>query len=503
MLDPGITRVQISSGSLRGTSVGGVRRFLSVPYAAAPTGERRFKAPEPHPGWEGERAAVERGPNAPQLARSLPGLDLSPIVGDGWRQGEEYLALNVWAPDLPAKAACPVIVFVHGGAFVGGTGDAPAYDGASFARRGVVCVTLNYRVGVEGFAVLDGAPTNLGLRDILAALEWVRAEIFAFGGDPDSVTVFGESSGAMSIGDLVASPAAAGLFQRAILQSGHGGMVRSRAVSERVSAALAAYLGVEPTAAAFATRSEADCAAALDAVSQPGAKLDMRSDDGTDPGFGLSRFLPVYGDDIIPEPPLQAVAAGAGRQIALLIGSNSQEMNLYFVPTGMDAKADAAMAAAVLGATIPDAREVLEDYGLGADGVSPGQALGRALTDLVFRQPARDLAAAHQGSAHVYDFSWPSPAFGGRLGACHALELPFVFNTLETCTGPDALLGEAPPQDLAERAHNLWIAFAQGKPLLWPVYDASTPKVFDIQADRVVEDPATPLAVGRRRRLGS
>ncbi len=500
MPDPETVLAQISGGALRGERSGGVHRFLSIPYAAAPTDERRFKGPTPHPGWEGVRAAIERGPNAPQVARSLPGLDLSPIVGDGWRQGADYLALNIWAPDRPAAPAYPVMVFVHGGAFVGGTGDAPVYDGTSFARRGVVCVTLNYRVGVEGFAVLEGAPTNLGLRDIIAALEWIQLEIATFGGDPKSVTIFGESSGAMSIGDLVASPVAQGLFQRAILQSGHGGMVRSKAVSQQVSAALAAHLGVEPTAAAFATRSEADCAAALNAVSRAAVRLDLRSEDGTDEGFGLSRFLPVYGDDLIPVPPIEAVAAGAGRQIDLLIGSNSQEMNLYFVPTGMAAKADAAMATAVLGAVIPDASDVLRDYGLGTVGVSPGQVVCDALTDLVFRQPARDFAAAHQGSAHVYEFSWRSPAFGGQLGACHALELPFVFNTIDVCTGPDSLLGEAPPRDLAEHIHHLWIAFAKGEPLPWPAYDAAARQVYDLQLRQVIAEPLTPLVKGRTQR---
>ena len=500
MADPETVLAQISSGSLRGERSGGVHRFLSIPYAAAPTKERRFKGPAPHPGWEGVRAAVERGPNAPQIARSLPGLNLSPIVGDGWRQGAEYLALNIWAPDRPAAPAYPVMVFVHGGAFVGGTGDAPVYDGTSFAQRGIVCVTLNYRVGVEGFAVLEGAPTNLGLRDILAALQWIQVEIATFGGDPKLVTIFGESSGAMSIGDLIASPVAQGLFHRAILQSGHGGMVRSKAVSMQVSAALAAHLGVEPSAAAFATRSEADCATALDAVSQAALRLDLRSEDGTDEGFGLSRFLPVYGDDVIPIPPLEAAAAGAGRQIELLIGSNSQEMNLYFVPTGLAAQADAAMATAVLSAVIPDALDVLRDYGLGAPEVSPGQALSDALTDLVFRQPVRDFAAAHQGPVHVYEFSWRSPGFGGRLGACHALELPFVFNTIDVCTGPDGLLGEAPPRELAEHIHDLWIAFAKGEPLPWPAYDAAARPVYDLQLRQVIAEPLTPLVKGRTHR---
>ena len=494
--------VRVSAGLVRGVSRDGVRRFLGVPYAAPPAGELRFKAPATHASWDGEQDATERGPNAPQVTRNRPGLDLVPVVGDGWRQGEDYLALNIWAPKSSSDVAAPVMVFIHGGAFVGGSPDASAYDGSAFARDGVVCVNVGYRVGVEGFAVLDGAPTNLGLRDMLAALRWVREEIAAFGGDPDAVTVFGESSGAMAIGDLVASPLARGLFRRAILQSGHGGMVRSRAVAEKVSAALAAHLGVPATSAAFAGRSEADCIAALDAVSQPTALLDLREANGTDRGFGASRFLPVHGDDIIPIPPMEALAAGIGADIDLLVGANSEEMNLYLTPAGLDQQADAAAVTAILAASIPDAPEILEDYGLGSEGVSPGQALGRALTDLMFRQPVRDFAAAHTGAAHVYEFSWRSPALGGRLGACHALELPFVFDTLDTCVGPNGLVGEEPPRDLASRIHGLWVAFAKGEPLPWAAYNAETRQVFDVCTGRTIVETETPLVAGRTRRPG-
>ena len=489
---------RVSAGRLRGVSDGKVRRFLSVPYAAAPSGALRFKAPAPHAGWQGVREATERGPNAPQITRDRPGLDLSPIVGDGWRPGEDYLALNIWAP--AQGAGHPVMVFIHGGAFVGGTPDCSAYDGSAFARDGVVCVTVGYRVGVEGFAVLDGAPTNLGLRDMLAALRWVQDEIAAFGGDPGKVTIFGESSGAMSIGALVVSPLAEGLFHRAILQSGHGAMVRSRAVAEKVSAALAAHLDVPATAVDFAERSQAEWVAALDAVSQPTARLDLRDADGTDSGFGASGFLPVVGDEVIPVPPMAALAAGAGAEVDLLLGANIEEMNLYFVPAGLDRHADAAMAGALLGASIPDAAEVLGDYGMGSDGVSPGQALGRALTDAMFRQPVRDFAAASQGAAHVYEFSWRSPALEGRLGACHALELPFVFDTLDACAGPDGLVGEAPPRDLARRIHGLWVAFAKGESLPWAPYDLQTCSVFELCAGEVRSETETPLAAGRARR---
>ena len=154
----------------------------------------------------------------------------------------------------------------------------------------------------------------------------------------------------------------------------------------------------------------------------------------------------------------------------------------------------------LLGASIPDAAAVLGDYGMGSNGVSPGQALGRALTDAMFRQPVRDFAAAHRGSAHVYEFSWRSPALDGRLGACHALELPFVFDTLETCAGPNGLAGETPPHDLARRIHGLWVAFAKGEPLPWTPYEPQTRQVFELSAGDVRAETQTPLVAGRARR---
>jgi para-nitrobenzyl esterase len=484
------------AGKVAGELTGGIVRFLGIPYAAPPVGRLRFQLPVQHWAWDGIRDATRPGPNAPQPPRAaaLP-IDLDPLVGAGWSKGDDFLTVNVWTPD-PAAKGLPVMVFIHGGAFVGGCSDAAVNDGAAFARSGVVCMAINYRMGLEGFAPMEGAPTNLGLRDQIAALEWVQRNAHAFGGDPANVTVFGESAGGMSIANLVASPPAQGLFRRAIVQSGHGSMVRPIAVQQQVTAAMARILRVPPTADGFGSRSVEECLAAQAAVSNPRFKLDLRDAAGREPTYGLSRFLPVYGDDVLPERPLDALAKGVGKDIEVLIGTNREEMNLYFVPTGVRAKLPWFMAGWMLGRVEPRAKPALKAYGLGRKGVRAGDALTEAMHDLVFRLPARWFADAHQGRTHFYEFDWRSPAFGGRLGACHGLELPFVFDTLATCTGVQGIAGTEPPQALADRMHGLWTRFARDGSLPWPEYSAGERQVYSIQDGAAAPDapmPAEPL----------
>lgn len=481
-----------NTGKVRGSIVDGVCRFYGVPYAAAPVGANRFAAPTEHSGWSGERDATQKGPNAPQILRDFPGMDVTPFIGSGWRQGHEYLAANIWTPDVNAKRL-PVMVFIHGGAWVGGTSDCPAYDGTSFARNGVVLISINYRMGIEGVLPLQGAATNICLRDMIAALKWVQTNAEIFGGDPSNVTVFGESAGAMSIANLIGSPLAKGLFHRAIVQSGHGSMLRTMASATILIAKLSEILGVPPTADGFRAKSLEECARAVEAVSQPATGLDMREPDGRDRTFGLSKFLPLLGDDVVPEPSLAALAKGAGADVDLLIGSCSEEMNIYFVPVGLTELEDSAMVTMILGAVTPHAPEILEAYGLG-DGSKAGAVLAAALSDLVFRDPARQFALAHKGATHVYEFGWRSPAFGGKLGACHALELPFVFNTLPSCTGPQGFVGEEPPQMLAQHTHAIWLQFAKDGTVPWDEFNADTRQVYRLDKYAAAHQPEMPAA---------
>jgi para-nitrobenzyl esterase len=445
-----VTVISTGSGRIRGEVVDGIHRFRSVPYAAAPEGELRFAKPRPST-WDGERDATKPGPIAPQTVRKLPGLDLGSILGGDHQQGGDYLTVDVHTPD-PSAGGLPVMVFIHGGAFVYGTGSAAVYDGRAFARRGVVLVTINYRLGIDGFLPLDGGDTNLGLRDQIAALHWVKDNAAAFGGNPDNITVFGESAGGMSISCLLGSPLARGLFRRAIVESGHPDMVRTPDNARLLTDGLAARLGVPATAAAFRTLSTQQLQAVQTEIITPGQTLDMRDANGVDPGVGLAPFQPVLGDDVLPTHPRENLDA----DVDLIAGSNAEEMRLYYVPSGLLDVITDEQAVAILANSRPDAAEILKRHGLGER--PTGEMFLEAMTDLVFADGARRLVEEHPGRAHRYRFDWRSPLFDGRLGACHGLELPFVFDTLASAQG---LVGPTPPPELATEMNAAWARFAE------------------------------------------
>ncbi|MBA4089178.1 MAG: carboxylesterase [Sphingobium sp.] len=489
--------VPTGAGLVRGAMVGGVARFLGVPYAAAPIGDRRFALPQPPECWDGVRDAQAPGASAPQRVRGVPGVDVEALVGKGWLPGEDYLTLNIWKP-ADDRTALPVMIFIHGGGFVLGSKDAAVQDGSAFARDGVLMVAINYRLGIEGFLPIPGIPTNLGLRDQIFALQWVRDNIAAFGGDPANVTVFGESAGAMSVANLIASPLAKGLFRRAIAQSGHGAMTRDIGVAQRLVKALAKRVKIAPDAAGFRSVAPGDMLDAMEKVSLPTARLDLRDADGREPVFGISRFVPVHGDDVLPQKPLDALKAGAGAQVDLLIGTNAEEMNLYFVPTGVREKLGRLLATWFVHKHQPQARKLLKAYGMGAEGVKPGHAFTDALHDLVFRWPARRFAEEHRGRTHMYEFAWRSPLFGGPrsdgLGAAHAMELPFVFDTLASVTGSQGLCGEAPPQALADRVHRIWVDFATDGRLPWDAFTRDNRLVYRLAEGEAAYEPPMPCA---------
>lgn len=472
--------VETSAGAVRGEAIEGVVRFLGIPYAAAPAGNLRFAPPAPVAPWTGTRNATGYGATAPQPALHLAYASLAPLSGPGWVVGDEaYLNLNVWTPD-PGTHGLPVMVYVHGGGFMIGSGAAPAFDGTAFARDGVVLVTLNYRLGAEGFLALTGGATNLGLRDQLAALRWVRDSISAFGGNPDNVTVFGESAGGTSVAFLLRSPLATGLFQRAIVQSGHDEMARPLALTEKLTAALAARLGVAATVDAFRAVPIADVLRAQALLLRNAPRPDLRDASGVDPGHGRALFLPTTGDDALPE------AVGAQNRhsggVPLLIGTTREEARLGF---GAEAFAgfSARDAVADLAATWPDAEALLARHGLGDPAVTPAQALTAAYTDLMFRSPSRRTARRHPGPTYVYEFAWRSPQYG----AAHGLDVPFVFDTTRSCR---RLLGDAAPGALTRAMHGAWVDFAKRGEPGWPRYgDDRRVMQFDAES-RLCEDTA-------------
>jgi len=481
----------VEGGSVGGSVEDGILRFLSVPYAAPPVGENRFREAVPVQPWDGVRDATKAGPTSWYQIPVFPGLDIEPLIGPGNTGGDDYLTVNVWAPE--GATACPVMVWVHGGAFVLGSKDASVSDGTEFAKSGVVCVAINYRLGIDGFLPIPGVPTNLGLRDIIAAVKWVRSNIGAFGGDAENITLFGESAGAMAVADLVTSPLAQGLFQRAIIQSGHGAMVRSIGVAQRLVRKLAQVLKVSPDLDGFRKIDFATGWAAMQKVGKPFARIDLRDEAGHEPVFGISRFTPVFGDDVLPKRPLEALKDGSGAGVDVLIGTNAEEMNFYFVPTKVRDKMRGWLARWMLKKSHPTPRETLKAYGAGS-GKPVGHAFTDAMTDLVFRWPARRFAEEHRGRTHVYEFDWRSPRYDGQFGSAHGMELPFVFQTLPTVTGPEGLAGEAPPVELADRIHRIWVDFATDGTLPWPEFDREHRNVRLLASGKTIEEPIMPAA---------
>jgi para-nitrobenzyl esterase len=472
-------------GTVAGVQAGGVHVFKGVPYAAPPFGSRRMRPPEPAPAWEGVRDCSQFGPTVPKNPYPAP---FDSILPEPAIPGEDCLNLNIWTPEL-GDARLPVLVWVHGGAFLNGSGAVPQYDGTAFARDGVVCVTINYRLGADGFLFLDDGIANTGMLDQIAALRWVQDNIASFGGDPARVTIAGESAGAMSVTTLLSMPRAAGLFRRVIAQSGAGQHVLTAATAARVGGYLAEKLGVQVTREAIAAvplPQLLDAQAALSRESQTPPPDPVR---WGEIATNLMVFEPVVDGDVLPAVPLDGIRAGAGRDVDVLIGTNSDEERLFMVPTGVlgfidDTVLQMAAAADGLG------ENALPTYRAGRPEASAGDLFATLVGDWFFRIPAIRVAEARPESpTWVYEFAWPTPVLGGTLGACHAVEIPFVFDTLHA-DGGDLLLGPEPPQNLADTVHRAWVAFISDGDPGWDRYttaDRAT-MVFNTES-AVVKDP--------------
>jgi carboxylesterase type B len=494
--------VKTQYGEVRGNVADGVNTFKGIPYAAPPFGANRLRPPQPVEPWGGIREALAYGQKSPQVPYPP---QIEGFVPELTTSGEDCLSLNIWSP-ARGSAGQPVMVWIPGGMFeFHATGASPWYDGSRFARDGIVCVTINYRVGADGFLYLGDGTTNLGLLDQVAALEWVQENIAAFGGDPGNVTIFGESAGGMSVGTLLSMPRAEGLFRRAIAQSGAAHNAISASTAQRVGQRLAEKLGVEATREAIA-------AVPIDRLLQ--AQTELRADLIAHPDperWGgevvatMMPWQPVVDGDIIPARPIDRIAAGASTDIDVLVGTNTDEHRLFLVPDGViEHFTNEALTAVVASYGLP-VEATLAAYRAAYPGASPGDLLAAIQTDWYWRIPAIRLADAHAqnaqtASTYMYEFAWRSPQFNGLLGACHALEIPFVFDTLGKGTEP--LLGTAPPQKLADTMHAAWVAFATHGDCGWPKYDLSRRATmrFEIRSE-VVDDPRSAeraLWEGRR-----
>lgn len=461
-------------GQVRGVEKAGLLNFRGIPFAAPPVGPLRFRAPEPPEPWDGIRDATQNGPISPQAPSpiDLPG---GPPVQRP--MDEDCLTLNVWTP--AADGSLPVMVWIHGGAFTIGCG--ADFSGRDLAARGAVVITINYRLGPLGFLALpcladeQGRFTNFGLRDQIAALRWVRENAAAFGGDPGNVTIFGESAGGMSVGALMASPEAKGLFHRAIAQSGAGHHALTLEAATGTARRICEILGVSPDDGAGL---RAAPAAELVRASSLCETEDMQRFIGRGRVWKPT-FAPVVDSQALRVLPISAVNRGDGSDVPLLVGSNADEYR-SLVQVAPLSEPEVVARFAELGL---DGRAAFERYGDArrkrGEPASPEEIWSAALTDHHFRVPADRLAEANTARgnpSYSYLFDWKSPPSVG-LGAYHSFEIMFMSGIYRLF--PDQA-GSGPAADaLANTMMEAWVAFATaGDPstpsLQWPRFDTNT-----------------------------
>ncbi|MGX1776017.1 carboxylesterase/lipase family protein [Nocardia brasiliensis] len=428
--------------------VRGVRRdtglaFLGVPFAQPPVGELRFAAPAPPTPWTETLECTAYGPTAQR--RSLAAVTTIPEPSI---PGDAILSVNVFTPD-PAARGLPVLVWIHGGGFVAGSPASPWYDGASFNRDGVIVVSVGYRLGIDGFLRLDGAPDNRAVLDWIAALRWVRDNIAAFGGDPDKVTVAGQSAGGGAVWALLATPAARGLFRAGICASGAVTQPNDLAAGHAVAELFTRRTGVPATAAALRAVPENTLLDMQDALQAPGPGSESV------PMLGLAPFADGA---LIPEATPALLKGGAGGDVPLMLGFTRHEFNMAATMAAQQPDAAAASPLAQAGRGVdPDA--IRAAY----PGANPTELAGQAISDTIIRGPSYRIAearAARNLPTWLYEFEWTatSPSYQGM--AAHCLDLPFAFDLLHA-PGVTEAEGAAPPQALADAVHAAWVAFVK------------------------------------------
>ena len=476
--------VTTRSGNVRGFTQDKALVFLGVPYAVAPVGEHRFGPPQPPQRWNGTKDALAYGATALQPP---PGVA---IIPEPLVEGDNCLNLNIFTPEL-GDARLPVIVWIHGGGFFAGCNASPWYAGQHFARDGVILVSINYRLGIEGFLPVDDGGVNRGVLDWLSALAWVQDNITAFGGDENNVTIAGQSAGGIVCATLLSMPRAQGLFRRAISMSGPVEITNTLARSQVLAEQVAADLGVKSTRHDLA-------AVPVDRLLQAQAALmpaGLSDNASPDPGALTNAFAlrlpltPVVDDDVIPFSPLDGIREGVGSDIDLLVGTTAEELNVTFRAMG-DKVSD------------NNVTQTLGDLGLTPDRIatyrnarpdlSGGAFLGQAITDYVFRVPTTRLAEARAQAAartYTYEFRWASPAMGGVLGSGHCLDIPFAFDNLDA-EGIDRVAGPDAPNQLSRAMHRAWVQFATTGDPGWPTYDLDRRATMTFNSDsKVVNDP--------------
>jgi para-nitrobenzyl esterase len=445
--------VATRSGKVEGIERDGIHVFKGIPYAAPPVGAGRWKAPRREETWDGVRDATRFSAQSAQSEFAL-----TKMLGAARPPySEDSLYLNIWTPACD-DAARPVMVWIHGGAFIWGAGDTPWYDGTKFATQGdVVLVTINYRLGPFGYLYLPelfgdafAESGNLGLLDQVAALDWVRDCIGAFGGDPNQVTIFGESAGAASVSTLLGTPAARGLFTRAIAQSGAASWIATPNEATAIAAGVVKQLGVR------AGDTDALLAQSTDAV------IDALPSWREGEGSGLP-FQPVHDSAVLPQPPLDAIRAGSAAGIGVISGTNKDEIKLFqFGDESLASLTDEQLLERVRTWCGERAGALIADYQTRRPGAAPRDVWTALATDAVFFYPSSQLLDAQSVHADTwaYYFTWETPLLGGIFGSAHALEIPFVFDNLDR-GGAHLFTGDGPERaGIASAMHRAWIAFA-------------------------------------------
>jgi para-nitrobenzyl esterase len=490
-------------GKIRGMDSNGIKIFKGIPYGADTSGKNRFMPPAEPADWSGVRDALAYGHSAPQrdpAAAASPG-GLSVSGRDLPAEGEDCLVLNVWTPAIGSAGASgkkrPVMVWCHGGGFATGSGSSPDTDGANLARRGdVVVVSLNHRLNVLGFADLGefnpdfAASGDAGMLDIVRALKWVRANISQFGGDPNTVTIFGQSGGGRKVETLLAMPSAKGLFHRAIVESGAAVRVVDRDVAVRNAEQLLAKLGIDQkNVKALQQLPVEKIMAAYFAV--------VKDEPNVDPSFG--GFSPAVDGKILPQHPFFPSASTVSAEVPVMIGNTRTEMTLFSMgdPAAFSMD-DAGMRGRVKELLADRAPAMIDLYQKLNPGASPADIYFLIASDLRYGAPtilaAQRRAALGKGPVYLYYFTWETPVQGGRLKSPHTMEIPFAFDNVRisarmTGGGPEAMA-------LADKVSDAWIAFARtgdpNTPKLphWPAYDAKDRATMVINnVSKVVNDP--------------
>lgn len=490
-------------GPVRGVDDGNIMSWKGVRYAAPPVGASRWRAPEPPAAWTEPADATSVGPVCRQLTDPRIPIDL------GAPQGDDCLSLNIWcSSDTRPGDAKPVLVWVHGGAYVLGSSAQTPYDGTVLAAGGeAIIVTVNYRLGAFGFLDLsgfatDGAAfdTNIGLRDVISALQWVRDNIAAFGGAPDRVTLFGESAGAGIVTTLLASPVAEGLFHAAIAQSSPATSVYAASRSHTIAERYLEILGIAADEAHRLTDAPADVLLAATKVLFN--EVPLRNP-------GTLAFAPVVDDDVVPDYPVNAAREGRTHPVPLIIGTNEHEAALFrfmkspLMPITPEAIKTmfAAIAAEQPGAPIPTEADLGAAYT--GRGKKPGMGVAR---DIGFRMPSLWFAEGHgsRAATYVYRFDWSTPLLRAlRLNGAHATELPYVWGNL--VAGPKdptfRLGGLRTGRAVSERMRARWLGFAAhgepdagaGQPVWRPYADSDRPVLVIDRTDTLVPDLDGPV----------